>query len=145
MDILKDPQFMEKIMNQKDKNKVKTLFSEKGVELSLDEIDGIGQEIYYSLLAAYRLSDEESVNISGGGGPNGQDKQEMINDLQQQLDEANKPDTVQKIFARNKGLVVLGGISLWVVSFYGVKTIARYIKSIRNKKNWIGSDEKTKK
>lgn len=151
MELLEDPDFMEEVMEKEDSKSVKELFSEKGLELSLDEIDEIGKELYSSLVLAYRLSDDQSSEISGGNGPEkNQDnnkppisQREVIR--RQIMEIGNQTDTVKDIVNRNKGWVALGAVSLFVGSFYGLKTLIRYIENVKNKKNWIKIDEKTKK
>lgn len=151
MELLEDHDFMEEVMEKEDSKSVKELFSEKGLELSLDEIDEIGKELYSSLVLAYRLSDTQSAEITGGNGPEkNQDnnnppisQKELIR--RQIMEIGGQTDTWKDVLNRNKAKVVVGGVALFIGSFYGLKTLIRYIENVKNKKNWIKIDEKTKK
>lgn len=159
INLLKEPDFIKKVMEEEKLENVKELFSEKGIELSLEEIEEIGKEIYSSLVLAYRLSEYQSSKITGGvnegavsqnissadvsvQSPSAQQQIEMLN---QQIAEASIQDTPKDILNRNKGKIAVGAVSLFVGTFYSLKMLVRYIENIKNKKNWIKLDEKAKK
>ncbi len=159
-ELLKDPEFMEKIMDEKDKEKVKELFSGRKVDLSDEELNNIGKEIYDSLVLASELSEKETEIVSGGvwdklhAGANWLRKkvglatpeekqalQDQIKENKQILQESEMPDTWVDIADRNKGKLAVGAVALTLCAVYGVKSIKKYLNKSRKKKNWINNQK----
>lgn len=168
--LLKNPDFMERITDEQDKEKVKEIFLEKGIDLSHEEVDDVGKEIYDSLVLASKLSDKQVENISGGdnwfkdkfhavsnkvhavanwgrkkvGLPTPEEEQaekEERERNEQILQENSQEDTWMQIADRNKGKLAIGATALTLCAVYGVKNIKRYLNKSRKKKNWINSQK----
>ncbi len=154
LELLKDPEFLEKVVEENDKEKLKTIFLEKGVNLSGEELDNIGKEIYDSMVLASELSEKEIENVSGGGFfdklhsgtnwlrkkvglPTSEEEQAVRDNIAknaQMYQEAETPDTWVDIADRNKGKLAVGAVAVTLCAVYGVKNIKRYLKKSRKKK-----------
>ena len=67
---LENQEFIDKFLAAESAEEVQTLFREQGVELSLEDVEKIGQEIreaYRSQMGEGELSDDAMEQVAGGG------------------------------------------------------------------------------
>lgn len=159
LELLKNPEFLEKVMEENNKEKLKKLFLEKGVSLNVEELDNVGKEIYDSLVLASKLSEGETESVSGGGKdkkiesvssvgfwdwckkkvglPTSEQEQALHDNMAENVklyQEAETPDTWFDIADRNKGKLAVGAVAVTLCAIYGVKNIKRYLNKSRKKK-----------
>ena len=148
-DLLADEQFISEILPLDSIEEVQAAFKEKGVKISIEECQEIGKAIRRIIA----VTDDETENISGGGGPSGFDKavldavaraagqptldeiDEQINACHQRIEDALYRKNLQKAYQIGQGLaVVLSPLAIYSgykIGMYVRKKIGNWIKKAK--------------
>lgn len=91
MEVMRDEDFVNEILDMQTTEEVKEAFAEKGLELSLEEIDIISQIINKMVdKNTTELSDDDLKEISGGGGTVTGGAKKVFKDIKTSFSEVNK-------------------------------------------------------
>ncbi len=138
IELLKQPDFMNKIINEDDVFKVKSFFKEEGIDISDEDLKKLGNIIYHSLDTISQLSEEDMKNISGGADPptSESSNKETTGTSPNTPAELTKKEKIFEAIHENKGYIIVGSVSLCVGTIYSIKTVMRRVRKNREK-SWI--------